>query len=53
MMEAEVGVRPLLEGAMSQGIQGPLEAGEGRELILSQSLQKTHVPVCQHLNYSH
>ena len=40
MLEAEVGVRPLLEGATSQGIQVPLEVGEGRELILSWSLHK-------------
>lgn len=52
MMEAEVG-EAIAEGAMSQGIQGPLEAGEGRELILSQSLLENTCSVCQHLNYSH
>lgn len=28
------------EGALSQGIRRPLEAGKGKDMLLSQSLQK-------------
>lgn len=44
MIEAEVGMMPLLEGSASQGRQQPFKAAKGREQILPLSLRKERSP---------